>query len=155
MKQPNKYSRNGARAEGLVIVFILVAIIGAGAWWLFNTKKQSQSDARVFGRAIIEHLAVNHDQAFFAANLGPQAKAELSDSQQKYLVAKLAELGVPAQPIKIDENITFEMNFFEPKGLFTAQLNYPTQPVKMEIMVSHPVGKWQVDDMTVTWNAKP
>jgi len=53
-----------------------------------------------------------------------------------------------------DENITFESKFFAPKGYFTAHLNYPTQPVSMEIAISHPVGKWQVDDLTVTWNAK-
>jgi hypothetical protein len=151
MKQPNYSYRNRTRGEGLVIVIILVAIIGAGTWWLFSTKKQSEQAARTFGRDVIEHLAIQHDQPYFSANLGPQAKAELTDAQQKFLVAKLTELGVPAQPIKIDENITFESKFFEPKGFFTAHLNYPSQPVTMQIAVSHPVGKWQVDDMTVTW----
>jgi hypothetical protein len=52
---------------------------------------------------------------------------------------------VPAQPIRIDENVTWESHFFEPKGFFTAHLNYPTQNATLQISVSHPVGKWQVD----------
>ncbi len=153
MKQPSNRQHHRTRGEGLALVIILVAIIGAGSWWLFSTKKQSETEARAFGRSVIEHVAVSHDQAFLSSNLGPQAKAQLSDSQQKYLVSKLGELGSPAQPIKIDENMTFELKFFEPRGFFTAHLNYPSQPVKIEIAVSHPVGKWQVDDMTVTWKA--
>jgi hypothetical protein len=152
MKQQNSSYRNGTRGEGLVVVIILVAIIGAGVWWLFSTKKQSEKEARAFGREMIEHLAVQHDQAFFSNNLGPQAKVDYPKPQQDYLISKLVELGVPAQPIQIDENITFESQFFAPKGYFTAHLNYPSQPATMELAISHPVGKWQVDNLTVTWN---
>lgn len=154
MKQPSKNDWTGRRGEGLVVIIVLLAIIGAGAWWLFSTKKESEKDARAFGRQMIERLTVQHDQAFFANNLGPQARAEYPPSQQQYMVSKLAELGVPAQPIKIDENITFESQFFAPRGYFTAHLNYPSQPATMELAISHPVGKWQIDNLTVTW-AKP
>jgi hypothetical protein len=152
MKQQNSSYRNGTRGEGLAVVIILVAIIGAGVWWLFSIKKQSEKEARAFGREMIEHLAVQHDGTFFSNNLGPQAKSDYPKPQQDYLVSKLAEMGVPAQPIQIDENITFESQFFAPKGYFTAHLNYPSQPVTLELAISHPVGKWQVDNLTVTWS---
>ena len=151
MKQQNESYRNREHAEGLVVVIILVAIIGAGVWWLFSTKKQSEQGARAFGREMIEHLAVQHDQAFFANNLGPQAKLDYPPSQQQYMIGKFRDLGVPAQPIKIDENITFESQFFSPRGFFTAHLNYPGQPATLELAISHPVGKWQVDNLTMTW----
>ena len=147
-----KFNRSG---EGLVIVIVLVLILGAGAWWLFSTKNQSEKEARAFGRDMIEALAVKHDLNFFASNLGPQAKLDYPPSKQQMVVQKLAELGTPVQPIKIDENITFESQFFSPRGTFTAHLNYPTGPSLMELAISHPVGKWQVDDLTITWKAPP
>ena len=152
MKQQHSSYRNRTRGEGLVVIIVLLAIIGAGVWWLFSTKEQSEKEARAFGREMIERLTVQHDKTFFANSLGPQAKMDYPKPQQEYLVSKLAELGVPAQPIKIDENITFESKFFSPKGYFTAHLNYPSQPATMELAISHPVGKWQVDNLTVTWN---
>jgi len=57
-------------------------------------------------------------------------------------------LGVPQQPIKIEETVTFENRFFSPHGHFTAHLFYPTSAGTLELDVSHPVGKWQVDSMT-------
>ena len=75
-------------------------------------------------------------------------------SQQQLLVNKLKEMGTPAQPVQIDEKITFESQFFAPKGYFTGHLNYPGQPATMEIAISHPVGKWQIDNLTMTW-ARP
>jgi hypothetical protein len=152
MKTPRNNYRTETRGEGLVVVIILVAIIAAGMWWLFSIKKQSDKDARAFGRELIEKLAVNHDQAFFADHLGPQAKMDYPPSQQQYLMNKLKELGTPAQPIAIDEKVTFESHFFAPRGYFTGHLNYPGQPATMEVAVSHPVGKWQIDNLTMTWS---
>jgi hypothetical protein len=151
MKQPMNNHRSQARGEGLVIVIILIAVIGAGVWWLYSTKAQSDKQARAFGREMIERLAVQHDQAFFANNLGPEARNDWPRSAQDNLFAKLKELGAPAQPIKIDEMVTFESQFFAPRGIFTAHLNYPGQPVTLELAVSHPVAKWQVDNLTMTW----
>lgn len=154
MKQPSNNDRSSRRGEGLVVIIILVAIISTGAWWLFSTKKQSEKEARAFGREMIERMTIQHDQSFFANSLGPQTRMDYPPSQQQYVIAKLTELGVPAQPIKIDENITFESQFFAPKGYFTAHLNYASQPATMELAISHPVGKWQIDNLTITW-AKP
>jgi hypothetical protein len=149
MKKLNSSNRTSAGGEGLVVVIILLAIVGAGVWWLFNTKQTSDREARTFGREMIQRLTVQHDRAFFA-DLGPQAKMEYPQTEQLRIIAKLTELGVPAQPIKIDENVTFESKFFSPRGFFTAHLNYPAQPYTLELAVSHPVGKWQIDNLTLT-----
>ncbi len=146
-------SQFNRRGEGLVIVVILVLILGAGAWWLFSTKNTSEKEARAFGRQMIENLTVKHDLAFFSNNLGPQAKLDYPPSMQQMVIQKLTELGTPVQPIKIDESVTFESQFFSPRGIFTAHLNYPSGPVLMEMAISHPVGKWQVDNLTITWKA--
>jgi len=146
--------RNAAAGEGLVVVIILVALLGIGAWWLFSTKASSDKEARAFGREFITRLAVNYDQAYFAANLSPQARLENPPSRQAYIIGKLKEFGTPAQPIPIEESVTFESKFFSPRGYFNAKLNYPGQAAAMQIAISHPVGKWQVDNIEMVATAQ-
>jgi hypothetical protein len=147
----NKWRSNEA-GSGLVILIVLLAVVGGIIWWLFSTKEASDRDARAFGRKMIQSLAVQHDKDFFANNLGPQARMEFPPSNQQYMIGKLTEMGAPTQPIKIEENITFESKFFSPRGFFTAHLNYPGQGATMELAISHPVSKWQVDNLTLTWD---
>jgi len=145
MKNSQLQHRSNASGQGLVIVIILLAIFGCAAWWLFKNKKTMDHDARAFGHEFIQRLTVNHDAAFLADHLSPQARVDNPQSEQGFIMQRMQELGVPAQPIRIDENVTWESHFFEPKGFFTAHLNYPTQNATLQISVSHPVGKWQVD----------
>lgn len=152
MKNSELDCRSDASGQGLVVVIILLAIIAGGAWWLFNNKQTMDRETRAFGREMIQRLTVNHDAAFFANHLSPQAKLDNPRSKQEYIISKLQELGAPAPPIQIDENITWESHFFEPKGFFTAHLIYPTQTATLQIAVSHPVSKWQLDDITMTWS---
>jgi hypothetical protein len=142
--------RSHASGQGLVVVIILLALIGGGVWWLFSNKQTMNREARAFGKEAVERLVVHHDAAFLGNNLSPQARLENPPSQQQYVISKFQQLGVPAQPIAIDEVVTFESHFFEPKGYFTAHLNYPSGPATLQIAVSHPVGKWQLDNFTFT-----
>ena len=152
MKNSELDRRSNTSGQGLVVVIILLAIIAGGFWWLFNNKQTMDREMRTFGLEMIQGLTVNHDAALFANHLSPQAKLDNPPSQQQYIISKLQELGVPAQPIKIDENITWESHFFEPRGFFTAHLIYPSQTATLQIAVSHPVSKWQLDNVTMTWN---
>ncbi|MEY2538219.1 MAG: hypothetical protein QOG67_1959 [Verrucomicrobiota bacterium] len=140
--------RGRLAGEGLVVVIILLALLGGGAWWLYSHKNAMDKEGRAFGKQMIESLAVTHDLAFFANNLGPQAKLDYPRSQQDFILSKFQELGVPSQPIKIDESMVWESQFFEPKGYFTAHLNYPARGATLQIAISHPVGKWQLDNLT-------
>jgi len=139
-----------SNGEGLVLVIILLAIVGAGAWWLFDHKKTLDRDARTFGREAINKLTVEHDPAFLANNLSPEARLKLPPSAQQVMIGEFAKYGVPQQPINIEEQVTFESHFFLPKGYFTAHLFYPASAGTMQIAISHPVGKWQMDDITFT-----
>ena len=152
MKKLKLNSRRNESGEGLVIVIILAVIILGGLGWLYSHKRAMDREGRAFGREMIEKLAVQHDLNFFSQNLGPQARLDNPPSQQQLLMAKFQELGVPAQPIKIEENMVWESHFFEPKGYFVAHLNYPAQPATVQIAISHPVGKWQLDNLTMTFD---
>src|ERR1700757_2637103 len=110
MKNSQLHWRSNVSGQGLVIVIILLAIFGGVAWWLVTNKKTMDREARAFGHDFIQRLTVNHDAAFFAANLSPRAKVDNPQSEQQYIMSKLQELGVPAQPLRIDENVTWKSN---------------------------------------------
>jgi len=133
-----------------VFLIIFLALIGVGVWWLYSHKGEMDKEGRAFGRTAVEALTVRYDQNFYNANLSPQARVNNPPSVQAALIQQLRELGAPAQPIKIEDKMEWENQFFEPKGYFTAHLNYPAREATMQIAISHPVGKWQLDDVTFT-----
>jgi hypothetical protein len=134
-----------AAEGGLPILIIIVLIIGGGFWWLFSNKKTAEKEAWEFAREAAQRLAVQHDLAFLEVRLSPAAKIDMPPSAQKNLIEALTQLGAPAQPIPVEGRVVFESQFFEPKGFFTAQLNYPARPGKLEFTVSHPAGMWKFE----------
>jgi len=137
--------------QGLVILIILVALVGGGFWYLYNNKRTMDQEARAFAREVVQRLATNHDAAFLAERLGPAARTENPPSQQQMIMMKFTQLGVPAQPVKMDETVTFESHFFMPQGYFVAHMNYPGQAATLEFGVSHPVSRWQIDSFNLKW----
>ncbi len=132
---------------GLPILIIIVLLIGGTFWWLFSTKNNAEKEAREFGSEAVQRLAVQHDLAFLESHMSPAYKVDFPPSNQKNLIETLTQLGVPAQPIQVDGRVTFESHFFEPRGYFTAHLNYPARPGTLEIAISHPAGQWKFDNV--------
>jgi hypothetical protein len=50
----------------------------------------------------------------------------------------------------VQGDIVFQSQFFEPNGNFHARINYPARGAEINIAVSHPVGRWQIDDVAFT-----
>jgi hypothetical protein len=150
MKKNKLSSQRKLSGQGLVVVFILLAVIGGGLWYLYSNKTTTDREARVFAREAIKRLVVDHDLKYLSEHLGPQAKLDNPPSQQQYMIQRFTQFGVPAQPLQIDENVTWESYFFEPRGYFTAHLNYPGQGATLQIATSHPVSRWQIDNITFT-----
>jgi hypothetical protein len=148
MKKMKLSSQTKLSGQGLVVVFILLAVIGGGLWYLYSNKATTDREARAFAREAVKRLVVDHDLKYLSDHLGPQAKMDNPPSQQQYMIQRFTQFGVPAQPIQIDENVTWESLFFEPRGYFTAHLNYPAQGATLQIATSHPVSRWQLDNIT-------
>ena len=53
----------------MIVLIILVCVVGGGLAYLYSHKKQTQTEGRAFARQVVEHLALQHDVGFFAANL--------------------------------------------------------------------------------------
>lgn len=148
MKKIKLSSRSKLSGEGLIVVVIVLALIGAGLWYLYSNKATTDREAREFAREAIKRITVDHDLKYFSDHLGPQAKLDNPPSQQQFMIQRFTQMGVPTQPIQIEESITWESYFFEPKGYFTAHLNYPAQPVMLQLATSHPVSRWQIDNLS-------
>jgi len=148
MKKIKLSSRSKLSGEGLIVVVIVLALIGAGLWYLYSNKATTDREAREFARDAIKRITVDHDLKYFSDHLGPQAKLDNPPSQQQFMIQRFTQMGVPTQPIQIEESITWESYFFEPKGYFTAHLNYPAQPVMLQMATSHPVSRWQIDNLS-------
>jgi len=150
MKQNKLSSRTNLSGQVLVVVLIVVVIL-AGLWWyLDSTKTSTQRDAVRYGHEVINRLVVNHDRALLDQDLAPQAKLEMPPSQRDYVIQRFTQWGVPSQPIQIEDNVTFDSHFFSPHGFFTAQLNYPGQPVTLQIAISQGATKWLIENITVS-----
>jgi hypothetical protein len=143
----NHSARYKTAGDGLIFLIIFLGLIGGGIWWLYAHKNAMDKEGRLFGKQMIEAVAVHYDINFFRNNLGPQAKVEYAPSRQQEIINQFQQLGVPLQPISIEENMTWENQFFEPHGFFTAHLKYPARGATMRIAISHPVGKWQLDNI--------
>jgi hypothetical protein len=152
MKNLKRNYRSNSSGQVLMVLIIILVLICGGAWYLYSNKAAMDKDAREFGKQAVERLAVNHDAAFFADHLGPQAKLDFPPSEREHIMSKFQELGTPTQPIAIDVTVTFESHFFEPKGYFIAHLNYPARPATLEVVTSHPASRWQLDGVKLSYS---
>ena len=146
MKNPN--CRSNESGQGLAVVIILILLLGGGAWLLYSHKQGLDKEGRAFGHDVVNRVVLNYDQAFLANYLSAQAKLDLPPSDQIALMNQLRLLGQPVQPLQVDENMTWESNFFAPRGFFTAHLSYPSGPGTLQIAIDHPVSKWQVVNLS-------
>jgi len=148
MKTMKLSSRSKLSGEGLVLILIVLVIILGIGWYLYSTKAATDKECRDFGHDVINRLAVTHDPGVLDNELSPEMKLKFPPSAKQYAIQRMTQLGVPQQPVRIEDNVTFDSYFFQPHGFFTAHLNYPGQELLLQIAVSHPQTKWQVDDIT-------
>lgn len=141
-------SRSDSSGQVIVILIILLALAGAGFWWLTSNKQQMAKDGKEFARDAIQRIAVRHDQAFFLSRLSPQARMNFPQSMVQELFAEIDRLGTPVGSPDVQGEIKFQSQFFEPQGNFHAHVDYPTRSAEVNISISHPVGRWQIDDAT-------
>jgi hypothetical protein len=154
MKELKMNSRSKSSGQILAIVIIVLALIGGGFWWLFTNKQSMAKEGREFGREAIQRIAVQHDLAFFSSRLSPAARLQFPPSAQQDLISRMQKLGTPAGPLEVQGDILFQSQFFEPSGNFHARINYPARGAEINIAISHPVGRWQIDDVAFAPDAE-
>jgi hypothetical protein len=141
------------KGEGGLALLVIVLLILAGiAWWLYSSRQTAERNARAFAADVARRLAVNYDEKFLHVNLSPDGQRTYLKSARDRLVERLRALGVPAQPIEVEGDVTFTNGFFEPRGRFQAKLKYPATSGKLDLDIASGLSVWQIEAVNLTWD---
>jgi hypothetical protein len=148
MKQFKLSSKRKSSGQVVVLLIIVVALL-VGAWWWLNSNKESAAkEGRDFANEAIQKIAVQHDGNFFISHLSPKMRmAFAAPTAQQEFMNEIVKLGAPVRPVDVQGKIEFTSQFFEPHGSFHARIYYPARYADIDLTISHPVGRWQIDEI--------
>jgi len=138
-------SRSKSSGQVIVILIIVLGLVGVGFWYLFSNKQEMARQGKQFARDAVQRIVIQRDMNFFNSHLSPQARMNFPQSAQQDFFAEIASMGAPAGAIDVQGDIEFNSQFFEPHGNFKARINYPARYADIYLAISHPVGRWQID----------
>jgi hypothetical protein len=148
MKQFKLSSKRKTSGQVVVLLIIVLVLLG-GAWWYLNsTKEASAKEGRDFAKEATQKIAVQHDINFFNSRLSPQARMNFPASTQTEFMNEIIKLGPPVRPVDVQGKIEFNSQFFEPHGSFHGRIYYAARYADMDLTISHPVGRWQIDEIS-------
>jgi hypothetical protein len=148
MKKLKMNSPSKSSGQVIVVLIIVLGLVGVGFWWLFSNKQEMAKQGKEFARETVQRIVVQRDLNYFASRLSPQARMNFAPSAQQEFFSEIAKLGAPVGPVDVQGNIEFQSQFFEPHGNFHARINYPARYADMNLTISHPVGRWQIDEIS-------
>src|SRR5512132_2992713 len=148
MKQFKLNSKRKSSGQVVVLLIIVLALLGGAWWWLNSSKENSAKEGTQFAKEAFQKIAVQHDPNFFNSRLSPKARMNFPASAQQEFMNEIVRLGAPVRPVDVQGKIEFNSQFFEPHGSFHARMYYPARYADMDLTISHPVGRWQIDEIT-------
>ena len=147
MKQFKLSSKRKSSGQVVVLLIIVLALLGGAWWWLNSNKENAAKEGTQFAKEAFQKIAVQHDANFFNSRLSPQARVNFPPSTQQEFMNEIVKLGAPVRPVDVQGKIEFNSQFFEPHGSFHARIYYPARYADMDLTISHPVGRWQIDEI--------
>src|SRR6478736_7382110 len=148
MKQFKLSSKRKSSGQVVVLLIIVLALLGGAWWWLNSNKENSAREGTAFAKDAVQKIAVQHDGNFFISRLSPQMRmAFAAPTAQQEFMNEIVKLGAPVRPVDVQGKIEFNSQFFEPHGSFHARIYYPARYADMDLTISHPVGRWQIDEI--------
>ena len=147
MKRFKLSSKRKSSGQIIVLLIIVLALLG-GAWWYLNSNKENAArEGAAFAKDAVQKIVVQHDINFFNSRLSPQARMNFPASTQQEFMNEIVKLGPSVRPPDVQGKIEFNSQFFEPHGSFHSRIYYPAKYADMDITISHPVGRWQIDEI--------
>jgi hypothetical protein len=148
MKQFKLSSKRKSSGQVVVLLIIVLALLGGAWWWLNSNKENAAREGAAFARDATQKIAVQHDGNFFISRLSPQMRmAFAAPTAQQEFMNEIVKLGAPVRPVDVQGKIEFNSQFFEPHGSYHARIYYPARYADLELTISHPVGRWQIDQI--------
>jgi hypothetical protein len=148
MKQFKSSSKQKSSGQVVVLLIIVLALLGGAWWWLNSSKQNSAKEGMDFAKEAVQKIAVQHDGNFFISHLSPQMRmAFAAPTAQQEFMNEIVKLGAPVRPVDVQGKIEFQSQFFEPHGSFHARIYYPARYADLDLTISHPVGRWQIDQI--------
>jgi hypothetical protein len=148
MKQLKLNSKRNSSGQVVVLLIIVLLLLFGAWWWLYSQRQASAKEGTAFAKEAIQKIAVQHDINFFNSRLSPQARMNFPASTQQEFMNEIMKLGAPIRPVDVQGKIEFQSQFFEPHGSFHTRIYYPARYADMDLTISHPVGRWQIDEIT-------
>lgn len=144
---------SAARERGSVIILLLVvlAALGGGYYFLKQNRDQREKEAWAFANEAANRIVLQRDQHFLNFSLTQKAQMQYPPSWRIRMLEYIREVGTPNPQFHVKGDVTFTNQFFDPRGHFTIQFDYPTGPGYLELYVSHPGALWVIDDLNWTW----
>jgi len=140
-------SKRKSSGQIILLLIIVLALLGGAWWWLNSNKENAAREGAAFAKEAIQKIAVQHDINFFNSRLSPQARTNFPASTQQEFMNEIVKLGPSVRPPDVQGKIEFNSQFFEPHGSFHSRIYYPAKYADMDITISHPVGRWQIDEI--------
>ena len=147
MKQLKLNSQRKTSGQVIVLLIIVLGVVGVAFWWLNSTKQEMAKEGTEFAKEAVQRIAVQHDSNFFNSRLSPQARMNFPVSAQQEFMNEIVRLGAPVRPVDVQGKIEFQSQFFEPHGSFHTRIYYPARYGDLDLTISHPVGRWQIDEI--------
>src|SRR5215471_11716069 len=148
MKQFKLSSKRNSSGQVVVLLIIVLALLGGAWWWLDSNKQSAAKEGTDFAKDTVQKIGVQHDINFFNSRLSPQARMNFPASTQQEFMNEIVKLAGPVRPVDVQGKIEFNSQFFEPHGSFHARIYYPARYADMDLTISHPVGRWQIDEIS-------
>ena len=156
MKQFKSSSKQKSSGQVVVLLIIVLALLGGAWWWLNSSKQSSAKEGRDFANEAFQKIAVQHDGNFFISRLSPQMRmAFAAPTAQQEFMNEIVKLGAPVRPVDVQGKIEFDSQFFAPHGSFHARIYYPAKYADVDLTISHPVGRWQIDEIAFIPQQQP
>lgn len=156
MKKLKLNSKRKSSGQVIVLLIIVLVLLGVAYWWLSSTKQEMAKEGNQFANELVQKIVVQRDLNFFASRLSPQARMNFAaPTAQQEFINEIARHGTPVGAINVQGKMEFQSQFFEPHGTFQARINYPAEYADITFSISHPVGRWQIDDIAFIPQQRP
>lgn len=149
--------RVAQRQDASVVLFLLIvlALIGAGIYMMFDFRKSREAEAREFGKEVVQRLAVEHDLKYLHLIVPVEHRPEFTPGREESFIETFKSLGVPQPGWHLEGDVSFENYFFARKAIFKAMLTYPERHATISLNISCPRGPWQLNSLGITWERTP